>query len=420
MSDTLPSKERVQRFDMECPDCDAYQVEKPEGRWVRYEDFAVVHDSHKWLYQERERLQAGVLMLENVNAQLGEQLQTVQREYTSYWEWAQEKIERATAEPPVSEKLPPLPKVDGYDRRVEGHYSATSMLEYGAMCAINERRNRASQPATREQAMAWLDGYYINRLQNSHTGDCPELVKNSQELILSAILRPAPPPPAGLWGDGTREMLIELRDWLRSKMPCNAGDCCSELRGWIEKVDQNITRHSPAATPPQGAQHCEMEQDGESHDLTAGVVCVACYNRAARPPEEVQHEAHEIANMTATEELRARKPLDIALGRLSMAMGNPAVQWNAQNSTLESALVDEATQRLLERPAQPPAVDHRDGVIDAARLLLVAMSPIDWTYVFNAPGNRPESAKTINAAVRDLESAIEAWRATATKRSDAP
>lgn len=59
---------------------------------------------------------------------------------------------------------------------------------------------------------------------------------------------PAHEPPAALWGDGTREMLIELRDWMRSKMPCNAGDCCSELRGWIEKVDQRITHHAPAAT----------------------------------------------------------------------------------------------------------------------------------------------------------------------------
>jgi len=60
-------------------------------------------------------------------------------------------------------------------------------------------------------------------------------------------------PPASLWGDGTREMLIQLRDWLKSKMPCPAGDCCNELRGWVEKVDQHITFHAPAASaPPPG------------------------------------------------------------------------------------------------------------------------------------------------------------------------
>jgi len=60
-------------------------------------------------------------------------------------------------------------------------------------------------------------------------------------------------PPASLWGDGTREMLIQLRDWLKSKMPCPAGDCCNELRGWVEKVDHHITFHAPAASaqPPR-------------------------------------------------------------------------------------------------------------------------------------------------------------------------
>jgi len=45
-------------------------------------------------------------------------------------------------------------------------------------------------------------------------------------------------------------MLIQLRDWLKSKMPCPAGDCCNELRGWVEKVDQHITFHAPAASAP--------------------------------------------------------------------------------------------------------------------------------------------------------------------------
>jgi hypothetical protein len=57
-------------------------------------------------------------------------------------------------------------------------------------------------------------------------------------------------PPASLWGDGTREMMIQLRDWLKSKMPCPAGDCCNELRTWIEKVDKEISFHAPAASTP--------------------------------------------------------------------------------------------------------------------------------------------------------------------------
>lgn len=56
------------------------------------------------------------------------------------------------------------------------------------------------------------------------------------------------PPTEDLWGDGTRELMIELRDWMKGRMPCNAGACCDELRNWIARVDGEIANHSPRAS----------------------------------------------------------------------------------------------------------------------------------------------------------------------------
>jgi hypothetical protein len=51
-------------------------------------------------------------------------------------------------------------------------------------------------PVTHDQALALLEEYYLSRKQNAYTGDCPSRVKISQEMILTAMMRPAPPPSA--------------------------------------------------------------------------------------------------------------------------------------------------------------------------------------------------------------------------------
>ncbi|MGQ0834979.1 MAG: hypothetical protein ACT4O5_08700 [Gammaproteobacteria bacterium] len=53
----------------------------------------------------------------------------------------------------------------------------------------------------------------------------------------------------------------------------------ASLRDWL-------TSALPASALEPTPRHCEMEQEGESHDLAPGVICIACWNRVMREAED--------------------------------------------------------------------------------------------------------------------------------------
>jgi hypothetical protein len=113
-----------------------------------------------------------------------------------------------------------------------------------------------------------------------------------------------------------------------------------------------------ADIPPDGAPSMSAPEPG--HVVTEACPCKGhpthCYRHphdcgctAAEPPVDDSCKEPEpcVAQM-------ALDSLQASIGRLSMSMGNPAVHWD-ENSSLESAVIDEAARRL----AQPPGAGDR-------------------------------------------------------------
>lgn len=93
-------------------------------------------------------------------------------EYMDFADYAALQAERDALRDEKTPELPPLPKVDGYDKRPQGHYSAESMRAYAiaavtkaygcelaAMFAINQvYRDRTVAAEVDAERFRWLAG----------------------------------------------------------------------------------------------------------------------------------------------------------------------------------------------------------------------------------------------------------------------
>jgi hypothetical protein len=74
-----------------------------------------------------------------------------------------------TTESLLADALPPLPKVDGYDKRVDGHYSAETLRKY-ALAALAQHDPRAKAEAGLRERVAEI----IVRM-DAATGKCKDV-----------------------------------------------------------------------------------------------------------------------------------------------------------------------------------------------------------------------------------------------------